>query len=124
MDREPLVLVVDDDESVRDAFALALADADYRVQVCESGNEGIAAARADRPDLVFLDLNMPGKDGADTLIELAALDPTIRVYIVTAFAEAYMQRLRAARQRGISFQLASKPIAAEQIRMIAAAWLG
>ena len=124
MIREPLVLVVDDDESVRDAFTLALVDESYRVVTADSGDVAVAAAKRERPDLVFLDLSMPGKDGVQTLVELSALDPTIRVYIVTAFAEEYMERLRAARQRGISFQLASKPITDEQIRMIAAASLG
>jgi CheY-like chemotaxis protein len=122
--REPLVLVVDDDESVRDAFCLALMDEAYRVVTAASGDAAVRIAREDRPDLVFLDLNMPGKDGVETLRELSDLDPTIRVYIVTAFAEEHMDRLRAARQRGVSFQLASKPITDEQIRMISAATLG
>ena len=98
MDRaEQVVMVVDDDESVRDAFYLALLDEPYRVVTCASGDDAIVAAAGVRPDLVFLDLKMPGMDGVETMRGLFAVDPTIRVYIVTAFAEEFMDRLRDAR---------------------------
>jgi CheY-like chemotaxis protein len=121
---ERLVMVVDDDESVRDAFYLALVDEPYRVVVCSSGDEAIVAAKSARPDLVFLDLKMPGKDGVETMRGLFAVDPTMRVYVVTAFAEEFMDRLRDARNSGLTFQIVSKPINDEQIRLIAAATLG
>jgi CheY-like chemotaxis protein len=121
---ERLVMVVDDDESVRDAFYLALVDEPYRVVVCSSGDEAIEAAKGGRPDLVFLDLKMPGKDGVETMRGLFAVDPTMRVYVVTAFAEEFMDRLRDARNSGLTFQIVSKPINDEQIRLIAAATLG
>jgi CheY-like chemotaxis protein len=119
-----LVMVVDDDESVRDAFFLALVDEPYRVVVCSSGDEAIETAKNGRPDLVFLDLKMPGKDGVETMRGLFAVDPTMRVYVVTAFAEEFMDRLRDARNSGLTFQIVSKPINDEQIRLIAAATLG
>jgi CheY-like chemotaxis protein len=121
---ERLVMVVDDDESVRDAFYLALVDEPYRVVVCSSGEKAIEAAKGMRPDLVFLDLKMPGKDGVETMRGLFAVDPTMRIYVVTAFAEEFMDRLRDARNSGLSFQIVSKPINDEQIRLIAAATLG
>ena len=125
MDRnERLVMVVDDDESVRDAFYLALVDEPYRVVTCSSGDEAIAGATTMRPDLVFLDLKMPVKDGVETMRGLFAVDPTMRIYIVTAFAEEFMDRLRDARNSGLPFQIVSKPINDEQIRLIAAATLG
>jgi DNA-binding NtrC family response regulator len=124
MNREPLVFAIDDDESVRDAFMLALADEPYRVKGFGVGSEAVEAAKVDRPDLVFLDLNMPGMDGVEVMKSLHKIDPTIRVYIVTAFAEEYMERLRDARKDGVSFQLASKPITDEQIRLISASALG
>ena len=124
MTRIPLVFSVDDDESVRDAFTLALVDDNYRVKGFATGAEALEAAKEERPDLVFLDLNMPGMDGTVVLAELAKIDPGIRVYIVTAFAEQYMEKLREARNQGLSFQIASKPISDEQIRLIAASTLG
>lgn len=124
MPRTPLVFIIDDDESVRDAFTLALIDEAYTVMAFENGNTAIESAGKNRPDLVFLDLNMPGMDGVEVLNALQELDPSIRVYIVTAFAEDYMARLRKARQEGLTFQIASKPITDEQIRLIAISSLG
>lgn len=124
MARQPLVFSIDDDESVRDAFTLALVDEAYRVKTFATGAEALESAKEERPDLVFLDLNMPGMDGVEVLTQISKLDPLIRVYIVTAFAEQYMERLRGARQNGLSFQIASKPISDEQIRLIAASTLG
>lgn len=124
MARTPLVFSIDDDESVRDAFTLALVDENYRVKTFSTGIDALSSAKEERPDLVFLDLNMPGMDGVEVLTEISKIDPMIRVYIVTAFAEQYMERLRSARQAGLSFQIASKPITDEQIRLIAASTLG
>jgi len=124
MSRKPLVFIIDDDESVRDAFSLSLVDEPYQVLGFEHGKDAIAEARKNRPDLVFLDLNMPGMDGVEVMHELFKVDPSIRIYVVTAFADEYMTRLREARNSGLTFQIASKPISDEQIRLIAASTLG
>lgn len=124
MSRKPLVFSIDDDESVRDAFSLSLVDEPYQVVGFEHGKDAIAEAKKNRPDLVFLDLNMPGMDGVEVMHELFKVDPSIRIYVVTAFADEYMARLRDARNSGLTFQIASKPISDEQIRLIAASTLG
>jgi CheY-like chemotaxis protein len=113
------VLVIDDDRAVRDAFELALLDEGYEVQLASGGQQGLDLAGARRPDLVFLDLKMAGMDGVETLRRLQAMDASIPVYIVTAFAQEFMQGLRQARQENIRFQLAAKPLGPEQIRAIA-----
>lgn len=112
------ILVIDDERPVRDAFELALCD-QYEVGLAEDGETGIKAAATRRPDLVFLDLKMPGLDGIETLRRLEAADPSLKVYIVTAFAQEYMSGLQAAKQDGLRFQLAAKPLSPEQIRLIA-----
>jgi CheY-like chemotaxis protein len=83
------ILVVDDDEDVR-TFLLALF-ADSGAQICEAadGDEAIRVARDSRPDLVTLDLSMPGKDGVEAFCELretAGLDD-IPVCVVTGHPE-------------------------------------
>ncbi|WP_374683127.1 response regulator [Accumulibacter sp.] len=113
-----VVLVIDDDRAVRDAFELALADDGYEVQLAGSGQIGLELAAARRPDLVFLDLKMPGLDGVETLRRLQATDATIPVYVATAFAQEYMEGLRRAKQAGLRFQLAAKPLSPKQIRII------
>ncbi|MGZ4999346.1 MAG: response regulator, partial [Methylomonas sp.] len=81
--------------------------------------KGIELASADRPDLIFLDLRMPEIDGVETLRRLKALDPTLNIYIVTAFASEFMDQLKGAHDEGLQFELASKPLSSDQIRNIA-----
>lgn len=118
------ILVIDDDHAVRDAFELALDDPQYTVEVAENGEVGIEKVTAQRPDLVFLDLKMPKMDGVDVLNKLHGIDPTVPVYIVTAFHQEFFDRLNEAMQAGISFELARKPLSGAEIRTIAAATLG
>lgn len=62
-----LVLVIDDENSIRQSLAGALKDEGYRVTVTGSGREGLEAIRAERPDVVLLDIWMPEMDGIETL---------------------------------------------------------
>ena len=64
------ILVVDDDEDTRTFLLAVLADAG--AQICEAGDgdEAIAVAASERPDLITLDLSMPGKDGVEALCEI------------------------------------------------------
>lgn len=118
------ILVIDDDESVRDAFELALEDSDYEVDTAEDGEQGLARATEYRPDLVFLDLRMPGIDGVETLRRLHSLHEGIRVYIVTAFHKEFTEPLNAVAAAGIEFEVVNKPISSQQIQQLASAVLG
>ncbi len=113
------ILVIDDDPAVRGAFNLILGEAGYDVHEAEDGLQGIEIARTEWPDLIFLDLRMPGIDGVETLRRLKALDSTLNIYIVTAFSHEYMDQLKIAHEEGLDFQLASKPLSSKQIRHIA-----
>jgi CheY-like chemotaxis protein len=113
------ILVIDDDSAVRGAFKLILEDEGYTVQEAETGLQGIAMVEAERPDLIFLDLRMPGIDGVETLRRLKVVDDSLNIYIVTAFADEFMTQLRQAHDEGLQFELASKPLSAAQIRNIA-----
>ncbi|HTL12434.1 MAG TPA: response regulator, partial [Bdellovibrionota bacterium] len=62
-----LVLVVDDEESIRTSLTGALSDEGYRVVTAASGELALERMRAERPDLVVLDIWMPGIDGLETL---------------------------------------------------------
>ncbi len=114
------ILVIDDEAGVRDAFDLALSSLGYLVETVPDGLAGIAAASSRRPDLIFLDLKMPGIDGVETLRRLFVLhEVPSPVYIVTAFACEFLAQLKQARDEKLMFQLAAKPLNAEQIRDIA-----
>lgn len=113
------ILVIDDDPAVRGAFSLILGEAGYVVREAEDGLQGVEMALAERPDLIFLDLRMPGIDGVETLRRLKAIDENMCIYIVTAFSNEYMDQLKIAHDEGLNFQLASKPLSSKQIRHIA-----
>jgi len=91
----PRVLVVDDDPIHREAVAEILTGQGYAVEQAASGEECLAAARASRPDVLVLDLLLPGIDGAQVLEELrrdARLGGT-RVVVTTAVRTAHIRRL-------------------------------
>ena len=120
---QPRVLVIDDEESVRDAFADALEDMPYVVEAASGGEEALSIAQSDPADLIFLDLKMPGMDGVEVLHHIRALDEVVPVYIVTAFHAEFLDRLQAAEEEGLAFQLLHKPIGQEAIRKVATAVL-
>lgn len=61
------ILVIDDDRLMRRSVALSLTNAGYATETAGSGEEGLALARQYRPDLVLLDIGLPGMDGLETL---------------------------------------------------------
>lgn len=120
----PTILVVDDDEGVRDAFRLALSDEPYSLVIVDSGDAALDEVARLRPDLIFLDLRMPGRDGVATMRELLDRDPSLTIYIVTAFATEFVAELKAARESGLAYQMAAKPLDDAAIRRIAGSVLG
>jgi len=120
---QPRVLVIDDEESVRDAFADALEDMPYVVEAASGGEEALEKTKNSPADLVFLDLKMPGMDGVEVLHHIRELDEAVPIYIVTAFHAEFLDRLQAAEDEGLSFLLLHKPIGQEAIRKVATAVL-
>ena len=118
------VLIIDDDAGVREAFRAVLDVGGYAVVVAENGPAGIESAQAQRPGLIFLDLKMPGLSGVETMAALHTVCPDVPVYIVTAFYGDYLTALRGLQTEGVDFNLARKPLSANEILMIAASRLG
>jgi len=112
------ILVIDDKEAVRKSFALALEDTDYKVETVESGEKGFERAQTNKYDLVFLDLNMPGMNGVETLRELRKIDKNVPIYIVTAFHKEFFDQLRGVSEDGIGFDIAKKPLSSDRIVLI------
>ncbi len=96
MARSLRVLIVDDEELARRGLEIRLG-ADPDVEICgqsRNGREAVAAVRELRPDVVFLDVQMPGMDGFETLRELAGRHLPVVIF-VTAFAEHAIQAFEA-----------------------------
>jgi DNA-binding response OmpR family regulator len=64
------ILVIDDENDIREALHSALVAAGFEVFLAEDGNAGIHKALIHRPDLILLDILMPNKNGHETLHEL------------------------------------------------------
>jgi two-component system phosphate regulon response regulator PhoB len=83
------ILIVDDEEDIRELVALNLDREGYKVLTCETGEQALALARSKTPDLVVLDLMLPGIDGLEVCKRVKA-DPGLRhipVVMLTAKGE-------------------------------------
>ncbi len=83
-ERDETILVVEDDRSLREALALNLQARGYRVLAAADGDEGVRAAFDARPDLVLLDLGLPGWNGLEILAELRRRGVDVPVLILSA----------------------------------------
>jgi DNA-binding response OmpR family regulator len=81
------VLVVDDDPTVSDVVRRYLERSGYEVALTGDGPSALEAVAARRPDLVVLDLMLPGMDGLEVCRRLRALDPELPVVMLTALGE-------------------------------------
>ena len=87
MRRKTRILVIEDDRPIRTGLVDALAAAGYQPLAAEDGPTGPQSALADEPDLVLLDLMLPGKSGLEVLAELRAARPALPVIILTAVGD-------------------------------------
>lgn len=85
MEREsPRLLVIDDDDGVRDSMAAYLRDLGYIVEQAESGARGLEMFHRHPPDVVLLDLKMPGMDGLSLLKTLGQDPANVPIIVVSA----------------------------------------
>jgi signal transduction histidine kinase/CheY-like chemotaxis protein/ABC-type amino acid transport substrate-binding protein len=112
------ILLVDDDELIQTATEALLEILGHRTRVAASGEAALRELESFRPDLVILDMNMPGLGGAGTLPRIRALLPAVPVLLATGRADQAAMDLIAAHQ-GVT--LLSKPFSmAELNRHLAA----
>ncbi|ODS59491.1 MAG: Fis family transcriptional regulator [Acidobacteria bacterium SCN 69-37] len=82
------ILVIDDEAAIRDMMRMILEYEGHEVLLAGSGQEGLQVAQAESPDLVFLDIKMPGMDGLEVLTRLRATSESLPVVIVSAHGTA------------------------------------
>ncbi|MFF4401109.1 response regulator transcription factor [Streptomyces sp. NPDC001480] len=80
----PRVLLIEDDRAVREGVALALRRQGHEVAAADTGEEGLKVLRSFRPDVVVLDLMLPGMPGLDVCRGMRALDQTLPIIMATA----------------------------------------
>jgi len=117
MAKKGTVLVVDDEEVMRDVLESLLSQDGYRVDLAKTGEEGLARMNERSYDLFLLDVSMPGMGGLRTLEEILKLDREAVVIMITAYAT--FDTAIAAWQLG-AFNCIRKPFENEQIlKMVA-----
>lgn len=79
------VLIVDDEQSVRYSFKKLLGTSNYELIEASNAETALATFNREKPHLVILDIEMPGKDGIQVLKELKEISPSIPVIIITAY---------------------------------------
>jgi nitrogen regulation protein NR(I) len=79
------ILIVDDDPQLRQSFSKLLTVEGHSVRMASSGEAGIEMVRADVPDLVIMDVRLPGMDGLQAFQEMHSFDSKIPVIIMTAY---------------------------------------
>jgi DNA-binding response OmpR family regulator len=81
----PIVLVVDDEPDIRSVVALSLEGDGFEVRLAASGAEALESVAQDPPDVILLDVMMPGMDGFEVLARLRqeGLGPSTRIVIMT-----------------------------------------
>ncbi|MBM4271585.1 MAG: response regulator [Deltaproteobacteria bacterium] len=115
MDRKPLILIIDDEESLRDGCRQTLEKSGYAVLTAGEGVEGIKIAREHKPEVVYIDLKMPGISGME-IIEILSRDiPDIVLVMITGYATIISAV--EAMQKG-SYDYLPKPFSPDQLRAL------
>src|SRR2546423_6379308 len=120
MAKKGSVLVVDDEEIMRDVLETLLAAAGYRVDLAKTGEEGLEAYGRRAYDVVLLDVSMPGMGGLRALEEFLKMDAEAAVVMITAYAT--FDTAIAAWEKG-AFGCIRKPFQNEEITARVAAGL-
>jgi len=84
------ILVVDDEELIQVLFKEILEEIGHRVITAENGSKGLELVKKRDFDLVFLDLKMPGMDGAEFFRQIKAIKPNLPVTIITGYPDSEM----------------------------------
>jgi len=112
MARLGTVLVVDDEEMMREILEALLTREGYEVRLASSGAEGLEIARSVPIDAAIVDVMMPGMDGLEVLDEIKKIDDDIAVLMITAFAS--VDTAVAAMKRG-AFDYVTKPFKHDEV---------
>jgi two-component system response regulator PilR (NtrC family) len=113
--RNGTILVIDDEEIMREILETLLTRDGYEVRVASSGEEGLELARALPFDAAIVDIMMPGLDGIATLDELKRIDEDLAAIIITAYAS--VESAISAMKSG-AFDYITKPFKNEEVLVV------
>lgn len=109
------ILVIDDEESMRDSCSQVLVKDGHRVEAAENGMIGLEKVQTLKPDLVLVDLKMPGISGMEVLEKIKEIDPTIVPVVITGYAN--LESAINSFKRG-AYDFLPKPFTPDELRII------
>lgn len=115
METRSKILLIDDEEVVLDSCRQILAGGPYELASASDGTAGLRLVEEFHPDLIFVDLKMPGISGFEVLEKVSALDPTIVTVVITGFAT--ISSAVEAMKKG-AYDFLPKPFTPEEFRLI------
>lgn len=113
----PTILIIDDDADFSGLAAAYFSKLGYKVEQAPGGGEGLAKAGTLKPDVIFLDIMMPGMNGIEVLRELAAGDETGEVPVLVMSGKYFDKGMTDlfTQERNCRAMI-SKPVALDQLR--------
>jgi len=115
MPRQANILVIDDEETMRDSCRQTLSRDGNRVEVAEDGSKGLAMLERESFDIVILDLKMPGLSGMEVLKKIKKGDPEAMVIVITGYAtvESAVEAMKIG-----AYDFIPKPFTPDSLRVI------
>lgn len=111
----PQILIIDDEEIVLESCAEILENEGMTTAMASNGTVGLQRLMEFHPDLVFVDLKMPGLSGMEVIERIRALDPTIVTIVITGYAT--LNSAVEAMQKG-AYDFVPKPFTPEEFRLV------
>jgi two-component system nitrogen regulation response regulator NtrX len=109
---KPRILVIDDEAAIRDAMRMILEYEGYECLLAPTGQDGITLVERESPDLVFLDIKMPGMDGLEVLDRIRVIADGVPVVMISGHAT--VSTAVDATKRG-AFDFIEKPLESERV---------
>jgi two-component system NtrC family response regulator len=112
--KKPLILLIDDDDSLRRVMEFSLTEAGYKVQAAASGEEGLTLFEMGPFDAVITDITMPGMSGMEVLAKIHERDEGLPVLVITAYGT--IESAVEAMKKG-AFDYITKPFNRDELRL-------
>ena len=109
---KPRILVIDDEAAIRDSLRMILEYEHYEFSGAPSGPDGLAQIKRDPPDMVVLDIKMPGTNGLETLAEIRKVDESLPVAMISGHG-TITDAMQATRLG--AFDFIEKPFTSERV---------
>ena len=113
---EPAVLIIDDEEGIRESLSGIFEDEGYTVFTASSGEEALKVLKEQSPDLIMLDVWLPGIDGIQTLKEIKNMKPDLPVIIISGHGNI---ELAVKATKTGAYDFLEKPLSLERVLLAA-----